>query len=132
MAVRVERVRVDGHQRVRYVNRADDSLSEIVFRLVVNAFSYDQIETISNVTVDGTLVETSLSVGSTVGTIPLPEGLASGDSVEIEMDFSVDLPQSFDASYGRIADYGDIVTLASFYPMLSVYERGAWWDSPLL
>ena len=132
MAIEVEPVRIDGHQRVRYVNRSDDTLNEIVFRLVVNAFSYDQLQSISNVTVNGASVETSLSVGNTAATIQLPQSLASGDSVEIEMDFNVDLPESFDASYGRIADYGDIVTLASFYPMLSVYERGAWWDSPLL
>lgn len=120
-----------GHQRVLYVNTSPDTLKDVVFRLYVNALADRSLQKVSNVTVDGKGVTPEMTASDSILTVPLGKELHTGESVEIEMDFTLELPTSFKASYGRMSNRGGVAALSSFYPMLSVYEKGAWWDETI-
>jgi len=128
--VDLDPVRVRGRQRVHYVNTSNDTLTEVAFRLVANGLYSKTLHTVTNVTVDGQPAETALSVHNSVLMVKLGKELAPGASVEIAMDSILDLPPGAELSYGRIADKGEAIFLSSFFPMVSVYEHGAWWVDP--
>jgi len=123
-------VRLRGHQRTHYVNTTGVTLKDIVFRLVANGLYSKILETVTNVTAGGTPADTALSVNNSVLTVTLPQPLAADANIDIEMDTVLDLPPNEEISYGRLADNGDIILLSSFFPMVSVYEKGAWWTDP--
>ncbi len=132
LEVTLNPVRVSGHQRVKFANHYDTALDQIVFRLVPNGLSGGQLETVSHVTVDGKPARTALSVGNSVLTVTPDNKVSAGQSVEVAMDFLLQLPAGQELSYGRIEDKGDLIALASFFPMLSVYEHGDWWKAPFV
>lgn len=52
--------------------------------------------------------------------------LSPGQTVDLEIDFMVDIPHS----YGRFGWHNDIITLIRWYPILSVYDEEGWHNYP--
>lgn len=125
-----------------YINLSSNALSSIDFHLYPNAFSkagegmvvdsasfskaypngasFGGIE-ISKVLVNGIEGEYSLSnPADTLATVLLDEQLFPNDTVKIEFDFSLTLP-NVNHRFG----YGDnFVNFANFYPIAAVYKDG--------
>ena len=114
---------VTGREELRFVNTTGDLLSDVVFRLYPNALGATM--TVANVQVDGQAVEIQLEAQNTALRVPLDSFLLPGEEAVVSLDFSLSL-LSTSASYGRLARYKSVVSLADAYPTLSVYRDGAW------
>ncbi len=114
--------RVVGQQTLFYTNLEDVALTEIYFHLHPNTLN-GRI-TVSDVVVDGAPVEPA--VEGDVLRVPLPAALAPGDAAVLNMAFQTDVPREIGRNYGVLAYYDDILALAHFYPMVSVYDDEGW------
>jgi hypothetical protein len=122
-------VRIDGVERVRVVNREADALDDLVFRLYPNHMIGETVLTVTAIIVDGVLIEGERDGSDTVLRVPLPSPLAPGEVADVEMAFSLVLGQGDNlVGLGQMNRPGDAVALPSFFPMLSVYEDGMWWE----
>jgi aminopeptidase N len=121
---------IRGAERIRYTNHSQDNLNEIVFRLYPNTPVLAGQMDISRVTVSNTVITPTFEQLNSVMSVPLAEPLASDQSVEITVDFTVVMVRGFDASYGRYGYVHNVVSATAWYPTLSVYETGrGWWTS---
>ena len=115
--------RVSGRLTVTYTNLEDVELSEVYFHLHAKTLEGDI--TVSDVTVGGVPVEPALAAGDMLR-VPLPSPLAPGGVVAIDMSFETTVPTEIGRNYGVLAFCEDILALAHFYPMLSVYDDEGW------
>ena len=113
---------VKGRERILFVNREDVTLETIVLRLYANlpplrrsGKPYDGIR-VGRIIVEGQGVEFSYLAQNTAIAIHLPSPLAAGQKTTIELDFAVQLQ----------VDTNGVWELASFYPLLAVYDEMGW------
>lgn len=117
-----------GAERVRYTNRSEDTLEEIVFRLYPNLDAFSGEMRILSVTVAGEPVTPALQERRSVLRVPLPTPLQTGESVELTLHFESAIERGFSASYGEYSFQRGVFTAPEWYPVLSVYEEGhGWW-----
>lgn len=119
-----------GHENVRYVNASADTLDEVVFRLYPNFLAGQEVLLVSDVAVDGSPAEPVYGVNRTVMAVPLPQPLPPGGTAEVSFAFGLTVARDeVTDTYGRLGDLMDVLSLPSFFPLLSVYdaERGGWW-----
>ena len=122
-----------GRGRVEYTNQEDIPLDEVYFRLLPNGQkSYGNGSlSVREVQVDGSLASTELSQQDTVLKVDLPDSLAPGEGVEIELAFAGEVPLDFGgeaepAGYGIYNLSQDVLALSGWYPILAVYDEQGW------
>ena len=122
-----------GQSRVSYTNIEADVLDSLFFRLYPNggkSYGNGHLQ-VEDVQVDGQEVETNLSLQDTVLEVILPEPLLPGDTVQIDMKFSGEVPVDFGgqetpAGYGIYNLSADVMALSGWYPQLAVYDDEGW------
>jgi hypothetical protein len=62
----------------------------------------------------------------TILKVNLDSSLLPGESQEINMNFSVQIPHA----YGKFGWHQDIITLARWYPILNVFDKDGWHNYP--
>jgi hypothetical protein len=62
----------------------------------------------------------------TILKVELDSGLNPGESQEIEIDFTLDIPHC----WNRLGYHRDIITLTRWYPILSVLDKSGWHNYP--
>jgi aminopeptidase N len=115
-----------GTALVRYTNHEDESLSEIVFRLLANTPGYGGALDVSQVTVDGAQVEPDLQFAESALYVPLEAELAPGQMVEVGLDFVGTVPTDDSSGYAQYGYFRDVLALPNFYPMIPVYDDEGW------
>ncbi len=139
--------RLKGRETIVYNNRTDQPIPDLVFHLYLNAFRsmdtvwmqedggqhrgfvYDSTQNgwmeIQKLEVGGQTLELE-QVGDddTLMRADLPAAVAPGKSVEVEVEFTGQLPKVF-ARTGW-ADNGDFVLAGQWFPKLGVWQQGAW------
>jgi hypothetical protein len=119
-----DRRRLQGRQEVRYTNQEDVPLDEVYFRLFPNATGGEA--TVSGVRVDDQDVKAAYEFEDTAVRVPLPAALQPGETVDIQMDFEVNVPQEMAGNYGLLVYYDDVLALDGFYPVIPVYDDEGW------
>ena len=116
------------NQTLSYVNNTGNSLREIYFNIIPEAFSEKDDETskaggvsIIRVTVDGKDASLSQVLG-TVYTLPLPEELTGNGNITIEMEYTVSIPQIAD----RFGYSGNTYNLGNVLITPALFENGKW------
>ncbi|MGH2558668.1 MAG: M1 family metallopeptidase, partial [Thermomicrobiales bacterium] len=127
---------IAGDARVLFRNETPDTLTEVVFRLYPNGVHYGEGGlTVEQALLDGEEVRPRLDVEDTVLSLPLGEPLLSGDAVEIDLQFTVEVPENSDGTFGIFSrDTSDGTwVLADWYPIVAGYEAGTGWrlDAPI-
>ncbi len=117
-------LRVTGHQAVHYTNREAGPLNDIYFRLFPN--NAGGKITVSEVKVDGQSVEAVYEFEDTALRVPLSAALPPDGSVDIQMDFAVEIPQEMAGNYGLFGYFDDVLVLDEFYPTIPVYDDEGW------
>ncbi|MBN1967231.1 MAG: hypothetical protein JW910_21440, partial [Anaerolineae bacterium] len=84
-----------GAERVRYTNRSDDTLTQVVFRLYPNLDAFSGQMNILDIQVNGTGVIPSYEQRRSVMHVPLPDGLAPGETVELLVAFNSAIERGF-------------------------------------
>ncbi len=139
---------ITGTQTATYVNRTQDAIPDLVFHLYLNAFRNEgtlwmqesgtssrgfqfDANNPGSITVDaiqladGTaLTLESVDADQTLVRAVLPEPVAPGEDVTVEMTFTALFPKVF-ARTGW-ADGGDFVMAGQWFPKFGVWQDGAW------
>jgi len=122
--------RLTGHLRVDYTNTESVPLDVLYFRLYPNghkSYGNDGSMEVSNVTKAGVPVIPELSLEDTVLAVPLISTLPVGGQTVIEMDFITNVPVELGSyGYGIYAFSDNVLSLASWFPMLAVYDEDGW------
>lgn len=122
-----------GKTHILYTNREDTPIDTLYLRLLPNAdntYGNGSLE-VSQVFVDGLAVESETSLSDTVLQVSLPEPLQPGESINIEMELIGIVPEDYGdpqnpTGYGIYNITDGVMALASFYPILAVYDEDGW------
>jgi hypothetical protein len=118
---------ISGSQTVRYFNAENQELEQVYFRLFPN-FQGGQIR-VKNLKVDGQESTIQLESRDTSLRVDLPQPLMPGDSVVLELEFSLDVPTEMGGNYGLFGYFDDVLVLDTFYPMIPAFDEGDGWYS---
>lgn len=134
-------------QLVNYIFTGDTPTNELVFRLYPNAYKNEALapfeqgmmwQAYPNGFSSGELILDEINidqhpadytvggVDDTVLSLTLGAPLTKGDSLVVEMNYSVVLPES----YGRFGYGKHTINAANWYPIAAVYENGDWRRDP--
>ncbi len=117
-------LRLDGQQELRYTNQEMAPLTEIYFRLFPNLFG--AVMSVEDVTLDGEGVNPQYELADSAMRVPFAVPLQPGDEVVLGLAFSVHVPLSAGGNYRIFGYMDDVLALAHFYPMVSVYDDEGW------
>ncbi len=117
---------LSGSQQVEYTNRQAVSLDEIYFRLFANYPGSEGKITVTRVVVNGAEVKQELQVQDTAMRVPLPKPLASGATLNLNLEFAVTIPRNSKAHYSDFTASDTVVTLPSVYPLIPAYDSKGW------
>lgn len=126
------------HELVTYLNTTADPIPDLVFHLYLNAFR-DQnslffqetglgrrfrgwVEVTDARLADGTPLALEEIEDGTLARAQLPEPIAPGETVAVELDFRAQLPPVF----ARTGHAGDFFMVGQWFPKLGVWQDGAW------
>jgi hypothetical protein len=118
---------VEGSERIRLWNTETEALNDVVLRLYPNALTGENVLQISSTAVNGQDMEPEMLSQNSGARLALSEPLEPGSYVDVDVAFTLDIPDGQLVGYGRIATLGEVTVLSSFIPLLSVYENGEWW-----
>lgn len=112
----------DISQEIFYTNETSSLLTELVLRLYANAYKADngKIEVLS-LKIDNQSVDFELS-GDNNTVLTILYSLKEGDSCNIEIDCLLTLPEGD----SRLGTTKSSVNLTGFYPVMAIFENGAW------
>ncbi len=112
---------VAGEATIRYTNRETVPLDMLYLHLFPNL--WDGGLTTTNVTVAGAPVEVTSPSDDDILGVTLAAPLMPGETVELALEFAVDVPSGDGVgNYGEFAYQDDILALAHFYPTMVVYD----------
>ena len=117
-------LQLGGTEEVHYTNQEAEPLAEIIFQLFPNSSGGKVV--VSNIRVDRQSVEATYDFEDTALRVPLPSPLQPSASVDIQLDFVVDLPQEMGGNYGLFGYFNDVLVLDEFYPVIPVYDDEGW------
>lgn len=124
-----------GMEKVTYRNNTGTLLEDLVFRLYPNGLTgLSTLLQVSSAVVDGEPADFRTFADESALQIILPEPAPPGAEVTVTLAFTFTLPPEVQIGYGRISDIDGIVSMPSFFPMLSVYTADGWWieQTPVL
>jgi hypothetical protein len=124
LTISADMLTLEGREEVLYTNREEMPLNEIYFQLFPNITGGKS--TVAGVTVDGQSVEPEYEFLESAFRIPLPANLLQGESMLIEMDFTVDVVLEMAGNYGLFGYFDGVLVLDSFYPVIPVYNEEGW------
>ena len=134
--------RLHGSGRVRYHNRSPDTLGTVALHLYQNLHNAQSPRneevpltggvTLSRLAAQGTPLTAGEGMGAgyvvngTIATVRLPRPLVPGDSAELEMEWSFEVPPD---GAPRMGQDGEIWWLAYWYPQVAVYDDVSGWQA---
>lgn len=131
VALDLDNASFQGSMRVLYTNAEDTALDQVVFRLLPNTPGFGAVPSrpmleVTDVVVDGTLVEGELRFSGSALYLPLGAPLAPGDAVEIGMSFAGRLPTDPATGYAQYGYIEGVLAMPNFYPLIPVYDDEGW------
>jgi len=121
---------LSGNQTVHYTNREEQDLAEVYFRLFPNANGAKML--VTNMLIDGQPGQFAYEYDETAIRVTMPHPLIPGSSIDLSMDFDIDIPRVMGGNYGLFGYFDHVLVLDEFYPVIPVYDDEGWnvEDSP--
>jgi aminopeptidase N len=116
---------LQGHLQVRYTNQEHEPLDALYFRLFPNIAGGQA--TVSQVRVNGQLVEPVYESQNSALQVPLEEALQPVEQVVVQMDFEVEVPDEMGGNYGLFGYFENVLVLDEFYPVIPAYDDEGWY-----
>ncbi len=113
-------------QEMVYLNPWEDPVGEISFLLFPR--STNGVVTVTDLLVEGLESETFLKSEFTALRVDLLNPLNPGESLVLEMDFSLDVPTEMGGNYGLYGYFEDVLVLDTFYPMIPAFDENGWYS----
>jgi aminopeptidase N len=121
--------RVEGQADIRYTNREQVPLDRVYLHLFPNL--WDDGMTVHAAEVNGQPAATEMPSGDDFVGVPLDPPLQPGESVDLALRFTTPIPSGEGVgNYGELANQGDVLALAHFYPTVMVYDHGWRTETP--
>jgi len=117
---------IEGGERVRYTNTEDVSLGEVAFRLFPETPGYGGQMSVDGVLVDGQPADTRLELMRSALYVALPQPLNPGETLTLQLDFRVVVPEDAEVGYGQLSLAEGILALPNVYPLIPVYDDEGW------
>lgn len=136
---------IDGTMTIKLTNTSEDTWSQLCFRDYISAIGQTysemsgakQIVTSEFISISEASSKEELEYfraqeDNSVLFVVLKAPLAPGESTEIQFKYQAPIPEgAFRYRYAKInEDKGLLFELANFYPILCIYENGAWRYDP--
>ncbi len=115
---------ITGNETVTYTNAEDVELKEVKFRLFSNILGGEMH--VDEVSVNEDIIIPNYSLNDSLLTVPLKNPLQPKESIVLNMDFNIAVPQTVELNYGVQAYYDNVLALAHAYPMIAVYDDEGW------
>jgi len=115
-----------GHQQVFYTNNEGNKLGEVYFRLYPNLPQFGGQMQVQRAIVGARDTLFTYEAGNTALKLPLTPSLLPGEGLQIELDFTVQVPHAEDEKPHLFGLSQGILSLPNFYPMLAVHEAAGW------
>ncbi len=140
---------IHSSQKVRYVNKEDVDLNQVLFQILPNAYKsldtapvlFGDIDSIypngfepgyiefTKVLLNGQEADYVIEGSDeTLLRIGLPEALKIGRNVEVEMEYTVKIPPAYD----RFGYNESTFNIANWYPVAAVYDEEGWHEDGYL
>ncbi len=117
---------IDARARIRYTNREPDAIEEIPLFFYANLTPGKA--DVGSVVADGVSLDPELRDNDSRLIVKPPQGLESGRSLELTVDFRLSVPVTEKGEYGGFGYSGKVLSLAYAYPMITAF---AGWEHPL-
>jgi aminopeptidase N len=82
--------------------------------------------TVSDIQADDQPITPKYGLADSLLILDLPKALEPGQSVVLQMNFAVTVPQTIESNFGMLAYYEEVLTLAHAYPMIAVFDDEGW------
>lgn len=115
---------LEGREWIRYTNQESEQLGEIYFQLFANVTGGSTA--VPSVSVEGESVDPVVESSGQALRVPLPVPLLPGEATTLQLDFTVQLSQDAESSYGVLGYFDDFLLLDGFYPVVLVYDDEGW------
>ncbi|MGD8865421.1 MAG: M1 family metallopeptidase [Anaerolineales bacterium] len=115
---------VSGQLQILYTNNETQPLQEIYLRLFPNLAGGEA--SVESLTVDGQPVKPVYEAQDSAVRIDLPQMLAPGESLSLELEFSTSIPRQMEGNYGLFGYFEGFLVLDTFYPMIPAYDDDGW------
>jgi hypothetical protein len=137
---------VRGIERIRYTNRAAESLPELMLRLFPNTEYFGGDMRVTDTQVEGRRVTTTAFVRPTpvistsasppltdtsVLRVPLLSSLPPGQSVVLTLTYELTVPAKTSAGYRTLGWSNDILGLPTIYALMPVRDTSGWRIDPV-
>lgn len=115
---------IEGQETITYYNNEDGQLNEIYLRMFPN--NGGDLMQVSSLKVAG--VETAFAVefNNTAVRVDLSTALQPGESVDLELTYSVQVPTDFGGNYGLFSYMEGILALDQIYLIIPIYDDEGW------
>ncbi|HWQ83065.1 MAG TPA: M1 family metallopeptidase, partial [Anaerolineales bacterium] len=137
VSITPEQLSFQGNLVLDYTNLESTALGTLFFRLLPNGQrSYGNGSlSVDNVQVNGENQAVNLSLEDTILEVTLDPALEPGASATIAMNFQGEVPEDFggedSGGYGIFNFSAEVMALASWYPILAVYDEAGWHLDPV-
>lgn len=122
-----EALTLTGRQQVLYTNNEGDKLGEIYFRLYPNLPQFGGQMQVQRAAVGNLDTTFTYEAENTALKLPLTPSLLPGEGLQIELDFTVQVPRAEDDEKPHLFGLSQgILSLPNFYPLLAVHEAAGW------
>lgn len=132
---------IDAHQTIKYINNSPNSIKKILFNVYQNLYKkgvarridvniddlHDGVN-INGIKIDNIIVDNkNIKNKGTLMTITLETPLSSGDSISIDMNWSLRIPQKSKIRMSKYSD--DSMFIGKWFPKIAVYDDIEGWNS---
>ena len=138
VSIAPDELRFQGALNLAYINTEATALDSLYFRLLPNGQrSYGNGSLcVTSVEVAGVAQPIQLSHEDTVLQVNLGKNLEPGGAAQINLSFEGQVPQDFGggenaSGYGIYNSTDEVMALASWYPILAVYDKQGWHLDPV-
>ncbi len=138
LTVNYEAHQIEGKEKIDYTNDEDVALDRLYLRLLPNGHgSYGNGSlNVNRTLLDGNVISPTLSLNDSILEVPLPAPLQPGEKAQLDLSFSGVVPVDFGgeatpSGYGIYNYSNDVLALANWYPLLSVYDDKGWHLDPV-
>ena len=118
--------RLDGTQKVMFANRTGKPLNEVYFRLFANYPGDGGGINVTAVRISGRAVADTLQAQNTVLRVPLSRSLNSNSIVQIDLDYTIQIPTNNPVRYNEFTRNDWITTLPTVYPLIPAFDDKGW------
>lgn len=117
---------LSGTSSVRFTNPSNKPLDVIYLRLFANYPNSGAAIDLHKIQVNDRPVTRQLEVEGTALRVPLARSLAPGQSIELQLDYTVLIPENNTAHYSDLTRQDWITTLPTVYPLIPALDAKGW------